>query len=242
MPAGHDGTASNGVGPSAARDARLAVMRHAAASHSTLAGLLAARPSPAVLGEERMRELQDQLRHGGPKQPRWAADAQPIHASPVRLSLPGVRCTEAWVVASIFRTELRAVEEDHVGAVGMLGAELQRARAEAAAADQESRRREGALQEQLALSTHECWAAREEVQTAQRVTVELQVHGTPQAPPAVSVRSVPTTASPAALRACIVEICFALFCSQAEARVHESACRLAEDRAPLFSLPPLLWL
>lgn len=194
MPVGHDGrTASNVDGPSAARDARLAVIRHAAASHTTLSGLLAARPSHMVLGEERLRELQDQLMHGGPKQPHWAVDAEPIHPSPLRPSLLGVRCTEAWVVACIFRTELWTVEQDRVGAVGMVVAELERARAGSAAASEESRRREGALHEQLALATHECWAAREEIQTAKRVAAEQQV-GIPthvRRPPFTNVHSPP---------------------------------------------------
>jgi hypothetical protein len=57
----------------------------------------------------------------------------------------------------------------------MVGAELEHARAESVAAYEESRRRQGALLEQLALATHECWAAREGIQTVQRVSAELQV-------------------------------------------------------------------
>jgi len=150
---------------------RLAVMRHAAASHTTLAGIRSAISPPALV----RGELEEHLASRAAKPPHLMLADQLAAPSPVRCSLLGVRCTEASVVATIFRVELWAEEQVRDGAAVVVVAEIDHLRAQLAGFTEESQQREGVLHEQLALANHECWVARQGVEAARHSIGQRQV-------------------------------------------------------------------
>lgn len=153
------------------RDARRAVLLHAAESHGSESEMVA-RPTHAALGVEALRELHAHMERSAALQARLKGAESPARANPLRMSMLGVRCTEAWVVAAVLSQDLRAAEQGIAGAAAAAAAERERMRTLLDEADESSRRREGALHARV---THECWMAREEEEASKRFVNELQV-------------------------------------------------------------------
>ena len=147
-------------------------MEHAIASHAAVSSLLAARSAHAVLGEDRLRELHEQAAR---ERPSTGGSDEQGQSSAVRPSLLGVRCTEASVVASIFRKELHAMERGRSEEMEIASLQINDARTELVASSDTYAHREGALREQLASITHECWAAKEEAASVRHSVAEHQV-------------------------------------------------------------------
>ena len=150
-----------------ARSARLAVLKHAAATHVALSGFYEPTTphqhhhqqqgtTPPASASDVLRELEAHLLHAEQKPKRlgggWSS------------SEFGVRSTEDAVHVSVLRREMHALE-DRLFSKGDLGQQARSARRieELEKAEEASRGVESTLQMQLAEVTHSCWRAREEL-------------------------------------------------------------------------------
>ena len=162
-----------------ARSARLAVLKHAAATHVALSGFYEPTTphhhqqqpqgtTPPASASDVLRELEAHLLHAEQKPKRlgggWSS------------SEFGVRSTEDAVHVSVLRREMHALE-DRLFSKGDLGQQARSARRieELEKAEEASRGVESTLQMQLAEVTHSCWRAREENAPLKRRLAERDV-------------------------------------------------------------------